>query len=117
MSRFCSNCGNEVEDGVKFCNNCGASVDMVSTPVTINNYANAQPTQTVKKDSKGTASMVCGIVGLFVAGIILGIIAIVEANLSKSENGGVYTTKAKAGLILGIIDVICVGLFLIMMNT
>ena len=117
MSRYCSNCGNEVQDGVKFCGNCGASIEMVSTPVTINNYANSyQEPQMKEKDSKGTAAMVCGIVGFFIAGIILGIIAIVEANQSKSEHGGVFTSKAKAGFVLGIIDIIGALIFAIMIN-
>ena len=31
MSKFCSNCGNELKEGVKFCEKCGASVNGEST--------------------------------------------------------------------------------------
>jgi hypothetical protein len=47
--------------------------------------------------------LVLGIIGLFVCGIILGIIAIVQAR--KATALGYIGGKAKAGLILGIIDI------------
>jgi hypothetical protein len=61
---------------------------------------------------KATASLICGIVGLFFFGPILGIIAIVMA--SKAEALGV---KATGGKVLGWIDVIAgmlvVGYFIV----
>jgi len=51
--------------------------------------------------SKATAALVCGIIGLFVFGLILGPIAIVMAN--KAESLGV---KATGGKVLGWIDLI-----------
>jgi hypothetical protein len=59
---------------------------------------------------KATASMVCGIVGLFLCGPVLGVIAIVfaiqarrEIDLANGRVGG--DGMATAGFILGIIDV------------
>ena len=43
MNRFCSNCGNELTEGVKYCSKCGASVGGESNnkeTVIINNYNN-----------------------------------------------------------------------------
>ncbi|MEV1019045.1 DUF4190 domain-containing protein [Streptomyces sp. NPDC050264] len=53
------------------------------------------------------AGLVCGIVGLFFLGIVLGPLAIIFGALAlrqKAANGG--GGMAKAGLILGIIDLI-----------
>jgi hypothetical protein len=61
--------------------------------------------------SKATASLVCGIVGLFLCGVILGPVAIYLSNQAKREireSGGQYTGEglATAGMVLGIIAVI-----------
>ena len=57
-----------------------------------------------KADGKAIASLICGIVGLFIFGIVFGIIAIVLSNKSIQTNGP--TGVAKAGKILGIICII-----------
>lgn len=67
--------------------------------------AGAQPEQ--RKSGKAIASLVCGIVGLVVAGIILGIIAVTLGLLAKREiaadpgltGGGLAT----AGIVTGAI--------------
>jgi len=62
------------------------------------------PTPTAK-NSYGTAALVCGIVGFFFAGIILGVLAIIFGGVSlnrQEKNKGLGVT----GLVLGIIDVI-----------
>lgn len=43
MSKFCMNCGNEIEDGTKFCMNCGAKVDDAEEQVTETPVANDDP--------------------------------------------------------------------------
>gem|GEM_PF-6595292 len=62
-----------------------------------------------------TTAMVLGIIGLFVAGMILGIIALVmglKAKKAISENPGMYggSGKATAGIVLGIIGIVGWGL-------
>ena len=49
-------------------------------------------------------SLVCGIIGFFIGGLILGIIAIVQGN--KAKRLGYPGGRATVGLVLGIIDVI-----------
>lgn len=63
--------------------------------------------------SKAKSALIIGIIGLFVFGIILGPIAIVQAN--KAESLG---TKATGGKVLGWIDLIfgLIGIVLIIMN-
>ena len=46
-------------------------------------------------DGKATASQVCGIVGFFCCGLVLGIIAVVLANQYFQETGDINNGKAK----------------------
>jgi hypothetical protein len=64
----------------------------------------------IKNSGKAVASMVCGIVGLMVFGIILGVVAIVLSTRAKKEiqqSAGQLKGQgmATAGLILGIVDI------------
>ena len=76
------------------------------------NYNN-QPIQK-RNDGSAIGALVCGIVGLFCCGPILGIVAIVLSQTAKQnierdpnlEGSGM----AQAGLILGIIDIV-LGIF------
>lgn len=54
-------------------------------------------------DSAGTVSLVCGILGLFFFGVVLGVIAIVQG--SKAKKLGYTGPKATAGIVLGVVDV------------
>jgi hypothetical protein len=68
------------------------------------NYAN-------NGEGAATGSLVCGIIGLFVAGLSLGIIAIVQGN--KAKKLGYTGGKATAGIVLGIIDIACLVFLII----
>lgn len=52
---------------------------------------------------KATASLICGIVGLLVCGLILGIVAVVLGRQAQAE--GQRGGSAKAGEVLGYIDI------------
>ena len=91
-----------------FCYNCGAKVEK---PQTVNeepsvNTVNSQAAPEEKKSysSYAIASLIIGIVGLFFCGIILGILAIVFANIAKRHNGGARDGLSTAGFVLGIIS-------------
>jgi hypothetical protein len=61
--------------------------------------------------SKAIVSLVCGIIGLFLCGVVLGPVAIYYGNQAKKEiraSGGRYTGEgfATAGIVLGIIAVV-----------
>jgi hypothetical protein len=65
----------------------------------------------VRNDGKAVASLVCGLVGLVLAGIILGIVAIVfgvQSRKAIDASGGQLKGRgmATAGLVLGIIDIV-----------
>lgn len=66
--------------------------------------------QSGQTNGLATASLVCGVVGLIVFGIILGPIAIclgVSAKTKIHENPGMQGEgSANAGIVMGIIDVI-----------
>ena len=66
-------------------------------------------------NGKATASMVCGIVGIVVFGIILGPIAIILGVLARREiesTGQRGRGMATAGIVLGIIAVVFFFIFL-----
>lgn len=63
--------------------------------------ANAYAAPSAEGQSKAKTALICGIIGLFIFGIVLGPIAIAQAN--KAESLG---TKATAGKVLGWIDTI-----------
>ena len=63
----------------------------------------------VNNNGKATASLICGIVGLIVAGIILGIVALVLGTRAKKEiaqTGQGGAGMATAGVVLGIVDIV-----------
>jgi formate-dependent nitrite reductase membrane component NrfD len=60
--------------------------------------------------SKAVWSLVCGIVGLVLCGIVLGIVAIVLGRQAQRERPG---GMAKVGEILGYVDVVLSILFII----
>jgi len=64
-----------------------------------------------RNDGKAVAAFVCGLVGLVIAGFILGIIAIVfgiQSRKAIDASGGQLKGRgmATAGLVLGIIDIV-----------
>ena len=81
--------------------------------------AHAAPPPLQRKNAPGaTSSLVWGILGFFLCGIILGIVAISNANKAKKliqQQPNVYTGDglATAGLVIGIIDLVAWGLVLL----
>lgn len=107
---FCPNCGANNADGATFCVNCGAPVN--AAPAQPVGYQNApvQPAYgyqnaPVKDAGKGfaIASLVLGIISLFVFAYICGTLAIVFAVVAKKK--GSTNKMATAGLVLGIVGV------------
>ena len=105
--KYCSRCGTGLDDSMYFCTNCGANLSQAQ------DGAQMRPKTSSGKE---TASLVCGILSFFVAGIVLGILAIVFAHQAKKENGGILSSTAKAGLICGIIGLVLavISLFLVL---
>ena len=68
------------------------------------NKAVQETTQKQPGSGAATGSLVCGIIGLIVFGLILGIVAIVMSMNAKKQ--GYKGGKATAGLVLGIIDIV-----------
>ena len=132
MSRTCKYCGNVLEDGDNFCQKCGAVADSVqdSNPgmsaqananVTNNNF-NQQQNTTANNAYAGRTSgiaiggFVCSLIGLFVAGIILGIVSISLGAAALNHMKTFPEEKGKglaiAAIVIGIIDI--VGAILVM---
>ena len=88
--KFCQNCGKELLDQAVICPGCGCSVATEAKPAV----------EIVPKKAK--TAFVMGILSLVLL-YPLGIAAIILANQSKAETGGVMCKKAKSGMICGII--------------
>jgi len=103
----CPSCGNAIAIGSDICPMCRA----ITSPDGI--YHGPKITA-----PGATASLVCGIIGLFICGVILGIVAIVKGNEAKRAiasdptfgGGGMAT----AGIVLGILDLIGWAIILMM---
>ena len=83
-----------------FCPHCGTPFFQLQ----------AQPGGIVS-NGKATASLVLGIVGLVLFGVVLGVLAIIFSGLAKGEiarSPGTYSNSgaATAGLVLGIVDIV-----------
>lgn len=103
IMKFCSKCGKEIMDGAAFCPNCGNAA---------NDLQAEKKTAEVPKKAK-TAS-VFGILSILLLAPF-GIPAIILANQSKAETGGVMCKQAKTGLICGIIGLCWWGLNLLLL--
>jgi len=94
-------CGLSNPDSAQRCSGCG---EILKDPQ-YSQQGNVGSDPTLHPGYKAAKiSLICGIVGIFIAGIILGIIAILQSN--KARNLGYDGGIAKAGFVLGIIDIV-----------
>lgn len=93
--KYCTKCGKEVHDEAIICPGCGCRIEADKAP-----QINGD-----QKSDKARTSKILGILALLILWP-LGIPAIVLANSSKSETGGVLSKDAKTGLICGIIGIV-----------
>lgn len=101
--KFCSQCGKEIMDEAVICPGCGCSTnDVYAAP------------KTVEVPKKAKTAQVFGILSILLL-TPLGIPAIILANQSKSETGGVMCKQAKTGLVCGIIGLCWWGVSLLML--
>ncbi len=106
MSKFCTNCGNQVSDTATFCPYCGSALP-VNQPQ--NGYQPVQPVQPTQPAPASTpvAGLVLGIIGIVMAwlfALIGHIVSITGIAISVSE----YKKTGKiTGLVLSIIGEAC----------
>lgn len=100
--KFCSKCGKEIMEEAVVCPNCGCATN-----------TKAQPTQVAVPKSAKNAS-IFGILSILLLAP-LGIPAIILANKSKAETGGVMCKQAKTGFVCGIIGLCWWGVCLLML--
>lgn len=115
MSKFCSSCGTELEEGTKFCNNCGKPQEGVQTVVAndVNpiNSEESGKTTGVKTDGLSITSFVLSLVGLLIFGFICGILSLTMGIVGLKRTR-VYGTKGRglaiAGIAIGAFDLVAV---------
>lgn len=119
MERTCKFCGKTINEGDKFCQGCGASIENEVVQETVNNNIQNNASTTTqynqtnnnagKINPSAIAGFVCSLVGLFVAGILLGILAICLGVSAKKHIKIFGNEKGKglatAAVVIGIIDI------------
>ena len=105
---FCSYCGTNNPDGTAYCSNCGGPLTNQApqqpyTPAPAPYYPAATPTHEQPAKGLSIASLVLGIVSLFVFAYIAGSLAIVFSCMAKKK--GSTSKMNTAGLVLGIIGI------------
>ena len=118
MGKFCKYCGSELNDETKFCPKCGAKIEeIIENNDQTNENKRDDVTGETKTNPAAVASLVCSLVGLIIAGLPLGIVAICLSVAAKkhikvfpNEKG---SGMATAGLVIGIIDVVFTSIWTI----
>ena len=100
--KFCQKCGKEIMDEAVICPSCGCAIknDVAQTKVVVPKSA---------KNAK-----IFGILSILLLAPF-GIPAIILANKSKQETGGIMCKQAKTGFVCGIIGLCWWGLNLILL--
>ena len=100
--KYCQNCGKEIADTAAACTNCGCAIRVEKNEIIV--------------PKKAKMASVFGILSILIL-VPFAIPAIILANKSKEETGGVMCKQAKTGLICGIIGLCWWGLNIIMLFT
>lgn len=113
MNMNCTKCGHEVARKDRYCAYCGLLNEYYYDPEESTNSNEQRQQNAFYTDrssyavqTESSAGLICGIIGIFFAGIILGIIALV---LSSKPN----CAKPTAVKVLGVVDII--GAILVLM--
>lgn len=114
MEKICKVCGKIINEGDKFCQGCGASVENEVVNVQNNATVNPQYNQTNnnagKTNPSAIAGFVCSLLGLIVAGILMGVLAI-SLGVSAKKHIEIFKNEkgkglATAAIVIGIIDIV-----------
>lgn len=100
--KFCEKCGKEMMEEAVICPNCGCAVQK------------GKDTTKIAVPKKAKTASLLGILSILLLAP-LGIPAIILANKSKAETGGVMCKQAKTGLVCGIIGLCWWGVSLLML--
>lgn len=105
---YCKQCGFEVSRQERLCSNCGENNENYSPEVRSESQGSGQPAfnqnyyqiqYQEKEEPKSSAALVCGIISIFFAGLILGVIGLVLASKPNAE----HKTAARVTSIVGIV--------------
>lgn len=124
MGKFCKNCGKELSEYSMFCIDCGTKVEeeppvekaVENNVVNENNPVNepiqenyTNNSEAPKTNNMAIGGFVCSIVGMFFAGLIMGILGICLGVTAKKHIQAFGNEKGKglatAAIIIGSIDI------------
>lgn len=98
----CKSCGAVITGEERFCPKCGKELQETEFEPTFSNESIND-----RREPTKSSAFICGIISLFFAGFILGVIAVVLSKDPEQRN-------AKAAQILGIIGIIGWALYIIL---
>lgn len=99
--KYCAKCGKELVDDAVICTGCGCATEKEQSTI-----------KTVETPKKAKTASVFGILSILLLAPF-GIPAIILANQSKAETGGVMCKQAKTGFVCGIIGLCWWGICLL----
>lgn len=116
---FCRNCGSPINPGEAFCSKCGTKVDANTNTVNQNTNVPVQDSKAGKNNSMAIVAFVFSLLGLLVAGLPCGILAVCLGVSARNhiktfpeEKGNGF---AMAGIIIGIFDIVAVVIQIILL--
>ena len=103
MSKFCSNCGNQLDDNARFCNNCGTQIATPTpeaTPVepqhTTSEVPPVEPQQPAPKKPNKKKILIAAIAVIVAIGAIIGILFATGVIGGKDKKSDSNTPEAVA---------------------
>ena len=117
-SRFCPNCGHELSEFTSssaMSNNPPPTQHLPSRPQYTPSQSQVQPRYYKQSNTNGTVALIFGILGFFILPIIGSIIAIIFGAIARSREPD--SSTGTAGLVLGILGILCWIIFYIVLFT
>ncbi len=112
--KYCVYCGSEIADEAVICLKCGCRTQNTNSFASFRGAEESKRAEQREIDSQlATWSKISGIVSFFIGGFVLGITAIILANLSKDDTNGTMCSSAKVGYVCGIISTVLTFILLV----
>lgn len=104
--RFCAYCGKELPERAEICLNCGCRSRVINTTSFSNRCCKQEIYEGKHEPTLAKCSKIIGIISFFIGWFVLGIAAVILAQISKKETNGKLCQSAKVGFVCGIVSTV-----------